>query len=121
MQQEQREGVKIKVEEEAIKKIVMETVQEIKKQKMLTDWKTTAYKDMSERLFKFYRSKENNDQELKKAIMGITYDPYFKIITLFYRDELTIEYIAREMNVEDSTVVRNKKRLALQLCLLCGW
>lgn len=106
--------------EEQVKKVVAETVLQIKKQDMYGDWKTPAYKEMSERLFTFYRTKCVNDPELKKALQDISQDEYFRIIPLFYRDNVTLEAIAEDMDVEDSTIVRNKKRLALQLHLSCG-
>lgn len=106
--------------DEYIRKVVAETVLQIKRQDMWGDWKTLAYKEMSERLFTFYRSKSVNDPVLKDALGDIMYDQYFIIIPLFYRDNITLEAIAEDIKVDYTTIARNKKRLVLQLHLSCG-
>ena len=43
------------------------------------------------------------------------FDPYFRVLQLYFEDHEKIESIARQMRVDASTVVRNKKRLCLEI------
>mgnify|MGYP003465036329 CR=1 FL=1 len=53
--------------------------------------------------------------KLKTALEVFRNDMYIDIINLYYRDGETIERIAEELDVDISTVTRNKKRLCLSL------
>lgn len=106
--------------DEDIVKVVNITVQELKKNSMLNDGKDIAYAEMSERLFRYYKCKTGEDAQVYNALHEIRNDPYFRIIPLFYRDNITLEAISGMMYVGDSTIKRNKKRLVLKMYLACS-
>jgi len=104
--------------EEEIKKIidlaVKTSIQEYKKSGLLKDSDNVAYSDASAILSSYYKT-DKKDTSIAYAIQGQRFDPYFKIITLYFQENKTIEAIADELNVDVSTVVRNKKRLCLAI------
>ena len=75
---------------------------------------SAAYSDATDILTNYYKSNEK-DNKITYAIQGIRFDPYFRIIPMCFEQELTIEKIAEELNVDTSTIVRNKKRLCLSI------
>jgi len=94
-----------KLIEDTARKVVAET----KRQMILKDADKMAEKDMSDLLKSHFRSKRN--KKLERVLKELDYDPYFNIITLYYRDGYTLESVAEDMNCDISTVLRNKKRL----------
>ena len=55
------------------------------------------------------------DSKLSKALSRLSDDTYVDIIFLQYRDGRTLEWIAEYLDVDVSTVKRNKKRLIQKL------
>ena len=104
--------------DEEIKRIIDLAVQtsiaEYKRSGLLKDSENVAYSDASAILTSYYES-DKTDAALTYAIQGQRFDPYFKIITMYFSDKKTIEAIAEELGVDVSTVVRNKKRLCLAI------
>ena len=88
------------------------TISEYKKKGLLKDSNNAAYEDASEILSSYYKS-GMQDKKITYAIQGIRFDPYFRIIPMFYEEGKTIECIADNLGVDVSTVMRNKKRLCL--------
>ena len=93
---------------------VKTSIAEYKKSGLLKDSDNVAYSDASEILTSFYQSNKT-DSSVAYAIQGQRFDPYFKIITMYFQDKRTIESIAEELGVDVSTIVRNKKRLCLAI------
>ena len=91
---------------------IKKTISEYKKNGLLKESNRVTYEDASEILTSYYR---NGMQEanITYAIQGIRFDPYFRIIPMFFGEGKTIESIADELGVDVSTVMRNKKRLCL--------
>ena len=108
----------MKMPDEEIKRIidlaVKTSIAEYKKSGLLKDSDNVAYSDASAILTSYYES-DKKDAALTYAIQGQRFDPYFKIITMYFSDKKTIEAIAEELGVDVSTVVRNKKRLCLAI------
>lgn len=107
----------IDIDETAVRQIVQMTIKELQKQDLMRDAVHVAYREISERLQRFYaplRSPED-DKELSAALEQLKGDRYRHILWMFYRDGYTIEEIAEQINVDVSTVTRNKKRLCLEL------
>ena len=104
--------------DEEIRKIidlaVKTSIAEYKKSGLLKDSDNVAYSDASAILTSYYQS-DRTDAALTYAIQGQRFDPYFKIITMYFQEKRTIESIADELGVDISTVVRNKKRLCLAI------
>ena len=90
----------------------MMTINELKKNGMLkTD---VSYQEASELLQAYYEGGER-DKQIREALKGVSSDKYYKIIPLYYGYNYTIEQIAEVLQVETSTVTRNKKRLCLKI------
>ena len=100
--------------DEEVRRVVRETVQEIKKQGLLNNCEDAIYRDVSEILRNHYQT-EPIDQVVEYAIQSLRFDPYFRIIPMYYEQKETIENIAELLNVDVSTVIRNKKRLCLKI------
>ena len=103
-----------RMDEQTIKRVVIETINELRKQGMLKEPNDTAYSEVSAMLQAFYDNGES-DKEIGRALEKQKGDMYFKIIPLYFGYAYTIERIAEVFGVEISTIVRNKKRLCLQV------
>lgn len=86
--------------------------EEYKRQGLLTGSRSAAYSDAAE-LLTAYFAEGKKDSAITYAIQGLRFDPYFRIIPLYYEQGRTNESIAEELGVDTSTVVRNKRRLCL--------
>lgn len=96
---------------------ISKTVKEFKMSGMLKDRQNVIYNDVSEMLYAYY--KNNQDAEnIEEALKTVRNDFYFDVIPLFYRNNQTIEHISEKFNVDVSTIVRNKKRLCLEIYIL---
>lgn len=100
--------------EKEVKIIVKATINELKRSGYLKRSDDIAYSEISARLFDYFKHPED-DPDIGNALEGIKGDQYFKIITMYYRDRFTIDWIAEEFNCEISTITRNKKRLCLRI------
>ena len=102
------------MDEKAIKKIVCETIKELNKGGFLKPFSDFAYGEINTVLTDYYNDSES-DLTIKEALKHIEKDPYYKIIPLYFNYQYTIEKIAEILDVEVSTIVRNKKRLCLMI------
>lgn len=93
---------------------VQKSIKEYKRNGILKDSDAAVYADASDILFNYYK---NGKQEaaITYAINGQRFDPYFRIIQLYFEEKKTVEKIAQALGVDVSTVVRNKKRLCLAI------
>lgn len=99
---------------EVIKSIVDETIRQLKREGLLKDAKDVAYHEITARLRQYFRDGET-DPEVTEAIRKVDDDQYSKILPLYFRYGYTLEAIAETLDVEVSTVKRNKKRLSLKI------
>lgn len=97
-----------------IKLTVKESVKEYKKNGLLKDNSAAAYSDAAEILASYYRNNKA-DTSITYAIQAQRFDPYYRIIPLYFEQGKTIEQIAGVLGVDVSTVIRNKKRLCLAI------
>lgn len=106
------------MKDETIKKYidmaVKRTIEELKKNGMIKEIDAAAYGDASEML-KTYFSGEDKDASIAYAIQALRFDPYYRIISMYYEEKRTLEEIADVLGVDVSTVVRNKKRLCMAI------
>lgn len=93
---------------------IKRSIREYKKSGLLKDSDNAAYSDISQILHGYYKAAEK-DTVVTYALQGIRFDPYFRIIPLYYDTGKKVEEIAAEIGVDVSTVVRNKKRLCLEI------
>ena len=98
---------------ETIRGIVKETVSELRRVGMLKDPDTEIYKEVSDKLRSYYKT--GIPKMIKFALAKIESDPYYGILNLYYKNGLSNEKIAEILNVDVSTVTRNKKRLCLEI------
>ena len=100
--------------EKEIRNIVKATINELKRSGYFKRLDDIAYSEISLRLTEYFKNPDS-DPEMAQALESIRGDRYYRIITLYYRDHLTIDWIAEEFNCEISTITRNKKRLCLKI------
>lgn len=104
--------------EEEIRQLIAQTVKqsilEFKRSGLLKDPDSAAYTDATEMLSNYYNS-DKTDQALTYALQGLRFDPYFKIIPMYFEDKMTVEAISEELGVDMRTVYRNKKRLCVAI------
>ena len=72
------------------------------------------YDDVSGKLYRYYQGEEYSTK-MSEALNELRNDVHFQIIPLYYQKHRTIEQIAAEMFIDTSTVIRNKKRLCLEI------
>lgn len=101
------------MDEQLIKEVVKATISELKRSGMLKSNDAIAYAEMSSSLRAYYRAEK--PQMIIAALKQIESDPYYEIIPLYYKHGYSHEKIAEILNVETSTITRNKKRLCLLL------
>ncbi len=93
---------------------IRRTVSECKRSGLLLEEKSVAYKDAAELISAYYRDGKA-DIEITYAIQGLRFDPYYRIIDMYFGDGLTNEDIADAMGCAVSTIMRNKRRLCLKI------
>lgn len=93
---------------------VQKTIKEYKRNGILKESDAAVYADASEIISSYYRNGKT-DASITYAIQGQRFDPYFRIITMYFEDGKTVEQIAEALGVDVSTVMRNKKRLSLAI------
>lgn len=91
---------------------IQKTIEEYKRNGLIRENNDVCYSDASAILSKYYQDGEK-EASIAYALQGIRFDPYFRIIGMYFKEHKTIERIAEELGVDVSTVVRNKKRLCL--------
>lgn len=101
-----------------VRKIVSETIAELKRQELLCDVEDAVYNEISEKLYQYYSPYENQDEKVSEGLERLKNDKYFPILSMFYRSKYTVEEIAERLDVDTRTVSRNKKRLCLKLYTL---
>lgn len=100
--------------EQEVRKIVEITIEEYKRKGLILDEESAAYSDACE-LLKAYYDGGKQDVRISYAVQAVRFDPYFRVLQLYFEDHEKIETIARMMRVDASTIVRNKKRLCLEI------
>ncbi len=88
------------------------TIAELKKSGVLIDPKNVAYSEASEILKTFFQGNKE-DATINYALQTLRFDPYFRILPMYFEQGKTIEAIAEAFEVDVSTIVRNKKRLCI--------
>lgn len=94
--------------------VVRETIEAYKRGGILKDFKDVAYSESTKILTDYYQS-GMTDERITTALEEIFDDRYFDILPQYFLKHLTIEQIAEAYNVDVSTIVRNKKRLCIDL------
>lgn len=93
---------------------IKRTVEEYKRNGLLLGEKSVAYTDAADLLRAYYRGGKK-DNGITYAIQGLRFDPYYRIIELYFEQGKTNEQIAAELDCDVSTIMRNKRRLCLKI------
>lgn len=93
---------------------VKKTIKEYKRNGILKESDSAVYADASEIISSYYKQGKK-EASVTYAIQNQRFDPYFRIIAMYFDEGRTVEKIAEELGVDVSTVVRNKKRLCLAI------
>lgn len=94
---------------EQIREIVKITIDELDKRKLLkNDPYQSVLQEIEPKLKEFF---DGTDKSLSNVIKVLSDDTYVDILFLQYRDGRTLDWIANALDVDISTVKRNKKRL----------
>ena len=100
--------------DDEIRKIVSETIDELLTVDIEpSDDDDFNYLCMSAKLKTHYHNKP--DEDIIRALNEIKNDPYYHIIPEFYDAGHLIQHIAIDRKCDRATIVRNKKRLVLEL------
>lgn len=100
--------------EEEVRQIVKQTVEELFKCGALRAFDDLAYTEAASLLAAYYQDGER-DEAIRAAIESVAGDRYAKIIPLTYSYGYTLNEIAELMDVDVSTVSRNKRRLIVEI------
>lgn len=93
---------------------IKKTLGEVKKSGLMRDSSNVLYAEATELLSNYYSSGKT-EASITYAIQSIRFDPYYRIIPLYFEKCYKLESIAEELGVDVSTIVRNKKRLCLDI------
>lgn len=93
---------------------VRRTINELKKSGLMRDTNNALYDEATEILSNYYETGKN-EASITYAIQSMRFDPYYRIIPLYFERGYKLESIAEELGVDVSTIVRNKKRLCLEI------
>ena len=99
---------------ELIRVTIRETLTALKREGLLKNVSDQAYKDAQDTL-RIYYAEGQPDGQIRKILKRLQGDKYIKIIPLYFAYHYTIEEIAEALDVEISTVSRNKKRLCMKI------
>lgn len=103
-----------KREREFIRQVVRETIAELAAKGLLRDNKDALYAEAAASLRAYYADGQK-DETVRKAVEALKGDRYFKIIPLYFYYGYTNEEVAEALECDTTTVVRNKKRLCLEI------
>lgn len=102
------------MDKELVRQIVRETIEEMKRQGLLTSVSELAYSEATSLLSDYYKD-GMADELVSAAINDLSGDKYKEIIPLYFGYGYTIERIAEIYDVDVSTITRNKRRLCLSI------
>ncbi len=110
---------------EIIQKTVDSTVIKLKMAKLIKDDDLPPYEKTVQILLSYNMLKKAGSSKaaalvtnVDKALETMKQDPYYQIIPIMYFDGKSREYAAEQMDVNPTTISRNKKRLLSQLTVL---
>ena len=97
-----------------VESTVDKTIRYLSDNKMLKEPDDVVYSDAVDLITNYYKNGKTN-MDITYAIQGLRFDPYFKIIPMYFEEGQKIERIAEALNVDVRTVTRNKKRLCIAI------
>ena len=98
--------------DEYTKGIVAETINQLLSNSMIKYGDLVIYDRISERLREHYKKPE---PLISNALSQLIEHPYYDVLEMYYKKNMTLEAIAEEYDVDISTIVRNKKMLCIRI------
>lgn len=98
--------------DEHIKTVVNETIDQLLGNSMIKYSDLVIYDRMSERLREHYKEPK---PLISHALNELIEHPYYDVLEMYYKKNMTLEAIAEEYDVDISTIVRNKKALCIKI------
>lgn len=98
---------------ELIREVVKMTLDELSSRKLLDDTKVRM--ELASKKLRMFFNNRGDGTNIGYALRELSDDPYIDILYLNYRDGKTIEWIAEQMEKDESTIKRNRKRLLLEV------
>lgn len=95
-----------------VKQVVNETINQLLNGNMIKYSDLVIYERISDMLREHY--KVHND-DIARALEQLRDHPYYNILELYYKDNLTLEQVAEKCNCDLTTVHRNKKSLCIKI------
>ena len=110
------------MERYVIRELILEIIEEIQRSGLLKSVDDMAYSEATAILREYYTSDDKYKDDristamaVSEAVKAVSGDRYFRILPMYFEQEQTIEEIAERLDVDVSTIVRNKKRLCLEV------
>ncbi len=96
-----------------IKRVVNATIDSMLRKNMLRYNDNMILSSVGDILTRYYDD-DIKDITIKDTLEKLSEHTYSDILTMYYRDHMTLEVIAEKYNVDVSTVRRNKRKLCLE-------
>lgn len=102
------------MERETLRQLIRDTIIELQRGGMLKSMDDIAYTEAVAILREYFTEDTRDTADgVTAALQAVSADKYYKILPMYFGQEQTIEEIAERLDVDVSTIVRNKKRLCL--------
>lgn len=98
-----------------LQKIVSAVIDELLDKKIIIFNRNALYAQVGTALKNHFI---NSDPAVSTVLDQLRDEKYYNILELYYRDGLTCEQIAERLNVDVSTVARQKKKLCFKFYML---
>ena len=95
-----------------VKEVVSETLNQLLKGNMIKYSDLIICDQIGERLKIHYKE---YDESLAVALEQLKSHPYYGVLEMYYRDNMTLEQISETYYCDLSTIQRNKKHLCIKL------
>ena len=96
-----------------IKRVVNATIDSMLRKNMLRYNDNMILSSVGDILTRYYDD-DIKDITIKDTLEKLSEHTYSDILTMYYRDHMTLEVIGEKYNVDVSTVRRNKRKLCLE-------
>lgn len=96
-----------------IKRVVNATIDSMLRKNMLRYNDDVILSSVGNILTRYYDN-DAKDMTINATLEELSDHTYSDILTMYYRDHMTLEVIAEKYNVDVSTVRRNKRKLCLE-------
>lgn len=97
--------------DEEVERIVKQTLVCAIREGWLKEEEEICYINGATEIRKYFR---DGDADYEDEIERLRTDPYFDILTIYFKERKTIEQIAGIFGISTSTVFMNKKRLCIK-------